>query len=92
MFSCTVSLSAAPAGFNNVAVSAKDTVTNKTIAIQEDPANGWSYDANKQNILLNGDACTKLKNRTYTDLNFIYACEGTHICIDLQPDGTCLDQ
>ena len=91
VFSCTVSLSSAPSGFTNVAVSATDTATNKTIAITADPTNGWSYDANKQNILLKGTACDNLKNGVYKDLNFIYACEGTVICIDRNPDGTCSD-
>ncbi len=92
VFSCTVSLSGAPSGFTNVAVSATDTsMNNKNVAISQDGTNGWSYDANKQNILLNGDSCSKLKNGTYTNLNFIYACEGTTICIDRNQDGTCTD-
>lgn len=91
VFSCTVSLSSAPSGFTNVAVSATDTSTNKPVEIPPDPANGWSYDANKQNILLKGTACDKLKNGGYKDLNFIYACDGTTICIDRNPDGSCSD-
>jgi hypothetical protein len=91
VFSCTVSLSSAPSGFTNVAVSAVDTSTNKKVAIPEDGTNGWTYDANKQNILLKGSACDKLKNGGYKDLNFIYACEGTTICIDRNPDGSCSD-
>ncbi len=91
VFSCTVSLSSAPSGFTNVAVSATDTATNKPVEIVQDPTNGWSYDANKQNILLKGTACENLKNGVYKDLNFIYACEGTTICIDRNPDGSCSD-
>jgi hypothetical protein len=92
VFSCTVSLAGAPAGVTNVKVSAADqSMGGKNIAIAQDPANGWSFDANHQNILLNGDSCNKLKNGTYTDLNFVYACEGTVICIDKNPDGTCGD-
>lgn len=92
VFSCQVSLATAPTGFTNVAVSAADqSMGGKNIAIPQDSTNGWSFDASKQNILLNGDACTKLKNGVYTNLNFVYACEGTVICIDRNPDGTCGD-
>jgi hypothetical protein len=91
VFSCTVSLSSAPSGFSNVAVSAVDTATNKPVEIVQDPTNGWTYDATKQNILLKGTSCDKLKNGQYKDLNFIYACEGTTICIDKSPDGSCSD-
>jgi von Willebrand factor type A domain len=91
VFSCTVSLSGAPTGFSNVAVSAVDASTNKPVAIPQDPNNGWSYDAGKQNILLKGTACDNLKNGTYKDLNFIYACDTTTICIDRNPDGSCSD-
>jgi hypothetical protein len=90
VFSCTVSLAGAPSNFTNVAVSATDTSSGSRVAIPQDSSNGWSYDANKQNILLNGDACNKLKNMQYTDLNFTYACDGTVICIDRNQDGTCL--
>jgi len=92
VFSCTVSLANAPTGLTNVAVSAADqSMGGKNIAIPQDGTNGWSFDANHQNILLNGDSCTKLKNGTYTDLNFVYACDGTVICIDRNPDGSCGD-
>lgn len=92
VFSCQVSLSSAPTGFTNVAVSAQDqSMGGKNIAIPQDATNGWSFDANKQNILLNGDSCTKLKNGVYTNLGFVYACEGTVICIDRNPDGSCGD-
>jgi hypothetical protein len=89
VFSCTVSLAGAPTGFSNVAVSAVDASTGKPVAIPQDPTNGWTYDAGMQNILLKGTACDNLKNMTYTNLNFIYACAGTTICIDRNPDGSC---
>ena len=91
VFSCTVSLSGAPTGFTNVAVSAIDASTQKPVAIAQDPTNGWTFDSAKQNILLKGTACDNLKNGTYTNLNFIYACSGTTICIDRNPDGSCGD-
>jgi hypothetical protein len=91
VFSCTVSLSGAPTGFTNVAVSAVDASTGKPVAISQDPNNGWSFDSGMKNILLKGSACDNLKNGTYTNLNFIYACDNTVICIDRNPDGTCGD-
>jgi hypothetical protein len=77
--SCTISLAGAPSGFTNVAVSA-DTSAG-IVEIQPDPTNGWSYDANKQNIILNGTSCTNLKNGTYSNLQFYYACDGPTIHI-----------
>ncbi len=91
VFSCTVSLAGAPTGFTNVAVSAVNASTGKPVQIQQDPNNGWTYDSGMKNILLKGTACDNLKNGTYTNLNFIYACAGTTICIDRNPDGTCGD-
>ena len=86
--SCTISLSSAPTGFTNVVISATD-ASGKPVAIPMDPTNGWSYDATKANVILNGTACADLQNGTYSDFNFNYACEGVTICIDKNPDGTC---
>ncbi|HZL17015.1 MAG TPA: vWA domain-containing protein [Polyangia bacterium] len=86
--SCTISLSSAPTGFTNVVISATD-ASGKPVAIPMDPTNGWSYDANKANVILNGTACADLQNGTYSDFNFNYACKGVVICIDKNPDGTC---
>jgi hypothetical protein len=77
--SCTISLAGAPSGFTNVAVSA-DTASGP-VEIQPDPTNGWSYDANKQNIILNGTSCMDLKSGLYSNLQFYYACDGTTIHI-----------
>lgn len=86
--SCTISLSTAPTGFTNVVISATD-ATGKPVAIPMDPTNGWSYDATKANVILNGTACADLQNGTYSDFNFNYACAGVTICIDKNPDGSC---
>jgi hypothetical protein len=77
--SCTISLTGAPAGFTNVAISA-DSAGN-TIAIPPDPTNGWSYGPGMQTVILNGTACSDLKDGTYTNLQFYYACTGTTIHI-----------
>ena len=79
--SCTVSLAGAPANLSNVAVSAQDP-SGARVAIMSDPANGWSFDATKTNIILNGTACDNLQNGMYTNYQFIYACAGYTICID----------
>ena len=77
--SCTISLSGAPSGFTNVAVSA-DTASG-TVEIMQDPTNGWSYGPNMQSITLNGTSCTDLKNGTYSNFQFYYACPGSTIKI-----------
>ncbi len=86
--SCTISLASAPTGFTNVVISATD-ASGKPVAIPMDPTNGWSYDATKANVILNGTACADLQNGSYSNFNFNYACAGVTICIDKNPDGTC---
>ncbi len=89
--SCKIPLTNVPANLSNVAVSADDS-TGKPVKISEDPANGWSYtDTTMTTIQLNGTACTNLQNGSYTNFQFVYACSGTTICIDRNPDGTCAD-
>jgi hypothetical protein len=78
--SCEISLAGAPTGFSNVAVSAQ-TTAGTTIQIASDPTNGWSYGPNNQSIILNGTSCTNLKNGTYSNFQFYYACPGTTIHI-----------
>jgi von Willebrand factor type A domain len=77
--SCTISLTGAPAGFTNVAISADS--GGNTIEIPADPTNGWSYGPSMQTVILNGTACSDLKDGTYTNLQFYYACGGTTIHI-----------
>jgi hypothetical protein len=77
--SCTISLANAPSGFTNVAISADS--ASGTIEIPPDPTNGWSYGPNMQSVNLNGTSCANLKNGTYTNFQFYYACAGTTIHI-----------
>jgi hypothetical protein len=77
--SCNISLSGAPQGFTNVAVSA-DT-SSGTIQISQDPTNGWSYSPDMKSVILNGTSCDNLKNGTYSNFQFYYACPGTTIHI-----------
>jgi von Willebrand factor type A domain len=77
--SCTISLANAPSGFTNVAISADS--ASGTIEIPQDPTNGWSYGPNMQSVNLNGTSCANLKNGTYSNFQFYYACAGTTIHI-----------
>jgi hypothetical protein len=77
--SCDISLVGAPSGFTNVAVSAD--MAGTPVQIPNDPTNGWSYGPNMQSITLNGTSCMNLKNGTYSNLQFYYACPGTTIHI-----------
>jgi von Willebrand factor type A domain len=89
--SCTIPLTNVPSNLSNVAVSAQDS-SGKPVEIQQDPTNGWSYtNANKDVIQLNGTACDNLQSGAYSNFQFLYACEGTMICIDRNPDGSCSD-
>ncbi len=77
--SCTISLANAPTGFTNVAISAD--AGGNPIEIPADPTNGWSYGPNMQSVNLNGTSCDNLKNGTYTNFQFYYACPGQSIHI-----------
>ena len=79
--SCTIPLGNAPANLANVAVSAQDS-TGKRIEIPQDATNGWTFDSSMSNIVLNGTACQDLQSVTLTQYQFIFACQGTKICID----------
>jgi hypothetical protein len=86
--SCTISLANAPAGLTNVAISAKD-ANNNTVVVPKDATNGWSFDTGMKNIIINGSYCTSLQAGAYSNFVFNYACAGSKICIDKNPDGTC---
>jgi von Willebrand factor type A domain-containing protein len=78
--SCTISLSGAPTGFTNVAISANDSSGN-TVEIPQDAQNGWSYGSNMTTVVLNGTSCTNLQNGSYSNFQFYYACAGQEIKI-----------
>jgi hypothetical protein len=86
--SCTISLAGAPAGLTNIAISATDANGN-AVVIPKDATNGWSFDTNMTNVILNGTSCSSLQGGAYSNFVFNYACEGQQICIDKQPDGSC---
>jgi hypothetical protein len=84
--SCTISLSTAPSGFTNVAISADS--ASGTVEIPQDPTNGWSYSADMKSVNLNGTSCADLKNGTYSNFQFYYACPGTTIHIGAVVPGS----
>jgi von Willebrand factor type A domain len=89
--SCTIPLTGVPAGETNVAVSVDDASGNPT-KVPEDSTNGWSYtDTTDTAIQLNGSYCDSIKAGTYSNVQFVYACEGMPICIDKLANGQCGD-
>jgi hypothetical protein len=89
--SCTIPLKGVPANLTNVAVSVDDASGNPS-KVPEDTTNGWEYtDATKTAILLHGMYCDSVKNGTYTNIKFVYACDGQPICIDKLANGQCGD-
>ncbi len=89
--SCTIPLTGVPQNLTNVAVSVDDASGNPT-KVPEDPTNGWTYtDATNTAIQLHGMYCDSVKGGTYTNVKFVYACDGQPICIDKLANGQCGD-
>ncbi|HVV49503.1 MAG TPA: VWA domain-containing protein [Polyangia bacterium] len=84
--SCTIPLTNVPANETNVAVSVDS--GGKPTEVPQDPNNGWSYtDATMKTIQLNGSYCDGIKNGTYTNVQFLYACPGQTIIIGAVTPG-----
>jgi hypothetical protein len=89
--SCTIKLTGVPSNLTNVAVSV-DTSAGTPTKVPQDATNGWTYtDSTDTAIQLNGSYCDAVKGGTYTNVQFVYACNGMAICIDKLADGTCGD-
>jgi hypothetical protein len=89
--SCTIPLTGVPSNLTNVAVSVDDASGNPT-KVPEDPSNGWSYtDTTMKAIQLNGSYCNSIKGGTYSNVQFVYSCDGQAICIDKLANGQCGD-
>ena len=89
--SCTIPLTGVPANLTNVAVSVDDASGNPT-KVPESTTDGWEYtDTTKTTIQLYGSYCTSVKAGTYTNVKFVYACDGQPICIDKLANGQCGD-
>ena len=68
--SCSFALATTPPDQNNVAV-----YLDKGL-LQQDPSNGWSFGGNTQTIMLNGDACEKIKSGQATTVQVLFGCPG----------------
>jgi len=80
--SCTLPLTDVPAGLTNVAVAVSDASGNR-VEIPQDSSDGWTFtDASMRAIILNGPVCASLQSGAYTNVEFVYACDGEVICID----------
>ena len=89
--SCTIPLTGVPSNLTNVAVSVDDASGNPT-KVPEDATNGWTYtDATDTAIQLHGSYCDSVKGGTYTNVKFVYSCDGMPICIDKLANGQCGD-
>ena len=89
--SCTIPLTGVPQNLTNVAVSVDDASGNPT-KVPEDATNGWTYtDTTNTAIQLHGSYCDSVKGGTYTNVKFVYSCDGQPICIDKLANGQCGD-
>lgn len=88
--SCQITLPADAVGQTNVAVSVND-ASGKATKVPEDNNNGWSFVNNGMGIQLNGSYCDNVKNKTYSNVQFLYSCNGQPICIDKLANGQCGD-
>jgi hypothetical protein len=89
--SCTIPLTGVPANLTNVAVSV-DNAAGTPTKVPEDATNGWTYtDTTNTAIQLHGMYCDSVKAGTYTNVKFVYACDGQPICIDKLANGQCGD-
>jgi hypothetical protein len=88
--SCTIALPTAAVGQSNVAVSVQD-ASGKASKVPQDGTNGWSYVNGGMSIQLNGSYCDGVKGGTYSNVEFLYSCDGMPICIDKLANGQCGD-
>lgn len=88
--SCQITLPADAVGQTNVAVSVNDS-SGKATKVPQDNTNGWSFVNNGMGIQLNGSYCDGVKNKTYSNVQFLYSCNGQPICIDKLANGQCGD-
>ena len=66
---CTFTSPTAPPDPANVAV-----YLDKNL-VQKDPANGWSFGANNQTIVLNGSTCAKVTSGAATNVQILFGCK-----------------
>jgi len=68
--SCTFTMSQSPPDPNNVAVY----VDGKLIA--QDQANGWTFGASNQTVMLNGTACDAITSGAASKVQVLFGCAG----------------
>lgn len=68
---CTFTLTQAAPDLNNIAV-----YLDKNL-VQKDSANGWSFGANTQTIVLNGTTCDQITSGAATQVQVLFGCPGT---------------
>ncbi len=89
--SCTIPLTGVPSNLTNVAVSV-DNASGTPTKVPEDGTDGWTYTDNTNTAIeLHGSYCDNIKAGTYTNVQFVYACDGVPICIDKLANGQCGD-
>ena len=77
--SCTISLENTPQGDWTIAIWVTDS-SGKTIQLPSSASDGWAYnDTSRSTITLLGPTCDKLKNGTYSNLQFVYTCQNQTI-------------
>lgn len=80
--SCTISLENVPTGEWTMAISATD-ASEQDVLVPESDTDGWIYtDASShESITLVGTACDRLKDGSYSNLQFVYTCPGRDIVL-----------
>jgi hypothetical protein len=77
---CTFSLATPPKDPNNIAVylhyEATATVPAHGELVSADPANGWSFGATQQTIILNGTSCDAITTQAASSVEIMFGCPG----------------
>ena len=74
--SCVVPLNNIPSGQWSIAIFVTDS-TGKVIEVANNQTDGWFYtDTAKSSVTLVGTTCDNVKNGVYSNLQFVYTCQG----------------
>jgi hypothetical protein len=68
--SCTFTMSQRPPDPNNVAVYLDGKI------LSNDPANGWTFGATSQTVMLNGSACNAITSGAASKVQVLFGCAG----------------
>jgi len=72
VLSCDIALSEVPPDPDELFVFFND----QTPAIENDPTNGWTYDAGTNTVTFNGSACDLIRSGAVTDIDVVFGCGG----------------